>query len=121
MSTANTFQIPLNDSYVGIVGPSMKLEQCILELVSRLDDDIPLREFFVGNTFSDLFKEHRDFHTFVSSKQIFPAVYLQNSGHDTLDFFAGMPYLLTYLLILCGRERTKKHIIIIRYDNSSYN
>ncbi|HIH70413.1 hypothetical protein, partial [Methermicoccus shengliensis] len=84
------FQIPLNDSYVGIVGPSMKLEQCILELVSRLDDDIPLREFFVGNTFSDLFKEHRDFHTFVSSKQIFPAVYLQNSGHDTLDFFAGM-------------------------------
>lgn len=61
-----------------------------LELSKWMVKKTSLRQFFVGNIFSELFNADRGLCEFVKAVEIFPAVYLKKSGHEVVDFFAGM-------------------------------
>lgn len=58
----------------------------IITLLKRFDEDLFLRQFFVGKVFREHFDDNNWFHKFVIQTKVFPVVQ-QSYGHDVLDFF----------------------------------
>ncbi len=106
MSTRNTCQsvVLLSDRYVGLVDRSATFfdEPCMVNLAGSLEDDVLLRNFFIANTFSDIFSKRQkvdvqriaaresNLYDFVRSTRIFPAMWLRYHDDSIINFFIDM-------------------------------
>jgi hypothetical protein len=89
MSTKNTAQNKLKGKFRLLFDPLQEnlTNQSFSKLSERLVENVKLRRFFINNIFPDLFSTDAKLVTFVQSTEVFPAIFLESSGHALLEFF----------------------------------